>query len=86
MEGLHVAVVGLSSVPRVVFLSLFFLFILLHLPRDFVSAGFLVMKSLMFTIGIHEDNFFEEPLVFVSYLYLDVEKKKPQTKKFEKNK
>lgn len=36
----------------------FFEFILLHLPRDFVSAGFLVMKSLMFTIGIHEDNFF----------------------------
>lgn len=33
------------------------------------------MKSLMFTIGIHEDNFFEEPLVFVSYLYLDVGEK-----------
>lgn len=76
VEGLHVAVVGLSSVPRVVFLSLSFSeFILLHLPRDFVSAGFLVMKSLMFTIGIHEDNFFEEPLVFVSYLYLDVGEK-----------
>lgn len=44
------------------------------------------MKSLMFTIGIHEDNFFEEPLVFVSYLYLDVGKKTKTKKKFEKNK
>lgn len=85
VEGLHVAVVGLSSVPRVVFLSLsFFEFILLHLPRDFVSAGFLVMKSLMFTIGIHEDNFFEEPLVFVSYLYLDVGEKQKQRRNLKR--
>lgn len=34
------------------------------------------MKSPMFTIVIHEKNFFEEPLVFVSYLQVDVKKNK----------
>lgn len=49
----------------------YFAFVLFFsaLPRDFVSAGFLMMKS-MFTIVIH--NFFEEPLVFISYLYIDI--------------
>lgn len=42
------------------------------LPLDFFSAGFPVMKSPMFTIVLHENNFFEEPLVFVSFLYVDV--------------
>lgn len=38
------------------------------LPHDLVSAGFLVMKSPMFTIVIHKKNFYEEPLAYVSYL------------------
>lgn len=42
------------------------------------------MKSLMFTIGIHEDNFFEEPLVFVSYLYLDVGEKQKQRRNLKR--
>lgn len=55
------------------------------LPRDLVSAGFLVMKSPMFTIVIHENNFFEEPRVFVSYLYVDVKKKGKKIKKNTRN-
>lgn len=71
-EGsLHIALVRLSSVPREVFCIHSFL----H-NHDLVSVGFLVMKSLMFTIVTHENNFFKEPLVFVSYLYIDIKKGK----------
>jgi len=60
--------VGLSSVPK----RSFCIHSFLHYHTTFVSAGFPVMKSPMFTIVIHENNSFEEPLVFVSYLYVNV--------------
>lgn len=69
-ENLHVTLVCLSSVPRELFE-----YILCALPHILVSSGFLVMKSPMFSIVIHENIFFEKPLVFVSYLYVDVKKK-----------
>lgn len=60
-ESLHVALVRLSSVPRQVFLHSFFS----SQPHDLVSAGFLVMKSPMFTIVIQENNFFLKNHLFL---------------------
>ncbi|CAJ1078434.1 Hypothetical predicted protein [Xyrichtys novacula] len=44
----------------------------LHYHMTLFSDGFLVMKFSMFTVGIHENNIDEEPLVSVSYMYVYV--------------
>lgn len=86
VEGLHVAVVGLSSVPRVVFLSL----------SLFSNSFFCTYHATLFRLDFLWWNpscllsvytkitFFEEPLVFVSYLYLDVGEKQKQRRNLKR--